>query len=837
MADNSKDYILSILAQLQGQQTVTTALTGIATSAQQLGITVDESGKKAQSFADVLDKATSRALIVAPIWLVLRQAMMLVLDTMKLLITANLDLETSMANIQTSLRGSAESVQLQSNAIKELLVSTRSPVGVKELGTAYVELQKVLQDTATSMAGFKATETLMVATGLSAKEAGSLMAKTFLEIGSSMDASLSSAEKFQRIADILTFTTKTQGVEVKGLADSYSKLAPFLTGTSDKFEDVITLLGFLSTHFIEGGRAGQSLSTELVNLQKNAKTLADVFQVQLNPNNTTSIIETFKQIEDKIKSTGKLSEEQSLAISKIFGGARTSAPAREILTNLDDLIKALDDAKEHASGFAEKTKGIVENTTVLQFRELLKILGDLSTTFAGTFFSSESLATGLKHINDWLLAMRPTVEGVGVGMSYLYEQVSRSIAPWKDLLFLDFKKFGNEPGLRGFTAFVDEYLKSQAQMVEAEKKRNAPTPTTPETDKNLESVKEETMQTKELGNMLSALDIAQSRILEIKIAQLQANHANLTDEDYSLKLETLKYEQAVALLKERQKANDELSKENTSVARRDELEYIKESGALLQALGADESQILAIKLQELEINKDNLSPIAYGLELEKLRFQQVVAITKAREQEALAQANFAVEYAKADEFDRARLRRLQELRNLSTSDVLGKLNQSPFDANIIEQNLSKFSKDTQVAVGQALTAKFHLPGEPVGGLEKVPTDELKQLTGGASMFWDAWESRKQTALADFSRDFSRTVSGAFAEANPFGVLPGSQPVNNLPTERRVTIDPVEVNLKLDTSKMTGADIADAVTKAFSTELKKKANLDKIAEHTLNEYKQ
>ena len=833
MADNAKDYILSILARLQGQQAVTSGLTGIGDSAKQVGTTLEETGKKTQDFADVLNKATSRALLVAPVWLALRAGMLLVLDTIKLMINANLDLEVSLANIQTTLRGSAQSIQSQSNAIKELIISIRSPISGKELGVAFVELNKVLQDTATSMIAFKSAEVLMADTGLSAKEAGSLLAKTYNELGNTMDATLTTAEKFQKITDILVYTTKTQGVDIKDLAQGYSKLAPFLTGTSDKFEDVITLLGFLSTHFIEGGRAGQSLATELVNIQKNSKALAEAFHIQLNPKDLMSIIGTFREIGEQIQATGKISNEQSLAISKVFGGARTSSPVRESVANIERLVDALDNAKEHATGFAEKTKTIIEHTTIEQFKELMKVIGDLSNTFATPF--GDSFVKLLENVNHYLISIRPNIEGLGVGIAYLAELNGRLSPVMQVLTALN----GGKVELpRSFTAFVDEYIKNSQKLAEEEKKRASVSAGIPEQDnQHTNSIKEETMYTKELGNMLSAMGVNESQILVFKLQQLQAMKDSLDPAYYELKLETLKYQQAVAILKEREKATKELEKEQTLVGRKDELEYIKESGALLSALGADESQVLAIKIQELEANNSILDAGQKQIELDKLHFQQVVAVAKAREQEGLAQASFAVQYAQADEFDRAKLKRLQELRNLSTETVVGKLNQSPFDADIIEKNLSKFSKETQIAIGQALTARLHLPGEPLGGLTTLPTEELKQLSTGASAFWDEWENRKQSALASWSRDFATTVKGAFGEANPFGANAENQPFNPKTMEKRMTIDPIAINLHIDSEKMSGEEIADAVSRAVKVEIVKKSNLDKIANHTLNEYQQ
>ena len=832
MATDSKQYIIDLLAQLHGRQVVISGLEELGGATIKIGKQAKEASTGTQSFVDILDKVAVRALLVAPIWMAIRSAMLLVLDTIKLMINANLELETSMANIQTTLRGSAQSIQIQSNAIKELIISMRSPLSGKELGEAFIELNKVLQDTATSYIALKSAETLSVTTGLQAKEAGSLLAKTYNELGNTMDASLTTAEKFQKITDILVYTTKTQGVEIKDLAQGYSKLAPFLTGTSDKFEDVITLLGFLSTHFVEGGRAGQSLSTELVNIQKNAKTLAEAFHIQLNPNELMSIIGTFREIGEEIKSTGKISNEQSLAISQVFGGARTSSPVRETVANIERLVNALDDAKEHAGGFAEKTKAIVEHTTVEQFKELQKTIGDLVITFSTPF--GDTFVKLLSNVNDYLILIRPNIEGLGVFIAFLTDQVGRSVDYVEKVIHGKFKELpkGNEGT---FERFVNDYLKTKARLDADSKKPPVKPPEIPETDtKHIESLKEEAMYTKEIGKALEDAGVKESQILQWKLAQYEANSANKVTADYETKIEQLKLEIVGAQLKEERKVTEEKEKRNVKDANRDALNYIKESGTLLSALGADESQILEIKIKELELDSSIKDEETRQLELNKLKYQQIVAIAKEKQREDQIETSLAVRYAQSDEMERARIRRLAQLRTLSTENLVGMLNR-PYEADIIEKNMHEFSMEQQKAIGQALNSKFHIGlTSPLGGMTNLPTDELKKLSGGASMFWDEWESRKRSALDSWGKEFSGTIRNAFGEINPFknSEYPGFNPAT---MEKRITIDPMTVNLNINTKDMSIDQIKNAIKNAVNVEFDKKENLDKIANHTLNEY--
>jgi TP901 family phage tail tape measure protein len=749
MAD-TKDYILSINAQLKGNQVVLTGLQSIQGQTKQFTKTVNIAGKSTQDFGDIIQKAGERALIVAPVWLALRAVMTAIIDTIKDMIKQNMDLEDNMAKLQSTIRGTTSEVTAQMTQIKNLILDTAmsSDKNLKELSDAYIQLQKTLGNTSLAMAGFKATETLMTDTGLSATEAGKIMAKTYLEVGSTMDKSLSPAEKFQKISDTLIYTTKNQGVEIEGLIQGYGKLAPFLTGTSDKFENIITLLGLLSTHFVEGGRAGQGLSTEIVNLGKNSKALADIFNIQFNPNAPISIIQTFTQLREKIKETTKLDASQSEALSKIFGGARTSAPSREILTFFDELITKLKETEENSKGFGDRVKEAISNTTSFQLKELSNGLAVLANDFTTGATKGAGIVQFLKEFNEALHLARSPLKELGNEWGYFVEILQRITPVGLITQALGALSVGQAPQfemLRSYRAFL------------AERKR--------------------------------------------------------AEEDAQINAKVLK---AVEEGKQEQQALNLNS-------RKEEVEYTKELGSLLQALGANESQILEIKMRELDANHINMTDSDYLLEREKLRLQQVVAIQKEKEKEALAQANLAFQYEKADEMERGRLRRMMELRNFSTEDLVKQFQTSPYDARLIEQYRTNFSKEQQLAIGKTLEEKYKLPETPMPGISQIPEDEIKQLKSGALVFWDEWTSKSHDALKEFGNEFARTV---LQSHEGLGVLAGGFPGGETIKDRIMRENPdyvfktdiakVEVNLPANALDKVADEAGKAVQKSLET---------------------
>ena len=743
-----KEYILALKAQLQDM--ASSGLITLNKRVDSVGTTAESAGKKTQTMGDVIEKSMARALLVAPIWMALRSVMVLAVQTTQEMIKANMDLEDNMAKIGTGLRGTTTEIAGQMGAIKAIILdtATSSDKSLKELSDAYHQLDEVLGNTQLAMAGFKSTEVLMTTTGLSAIEAGKIMARTYNEIGATMDKNLSPAEKFQKISDTLIYTSKTQGVEVGNLIQGYSKLAPFLTGSNDKFEDIITTLGFLNTHFVEGGRAGQSLSQEIVNLGKNAKELANVFNIQLNPNQPLSIINTFTQLKDKIKDTTKLDVAQSEALSKIFGGARTSAPSREILTFFDELIAKIKDTEENATNFGAKVKEAISGTTSYQLKELSNNIAVVANDFATGATAGNGFVQYLKEINEVLKTSRPLVTALGNDWGYFIEVLQRGTVVGQIYSMLGALSGGGS----ALGAIKD--IRSYQEFLADREKANVKALATTNTLKTLEEAKSE-------------------------------------------------------------RATIDLNTEKERV------EYQKELGSLLQAMGADESQILAIKMQQLEIDHNSMTNENYLLEMGKLRYQQIVAIVKEREKEELKQASFAMQYQKASETERAQLRDMMELRNRPATELASLFETSTYANALILKYWSNFTKEGQIAVGKVMTEHYDLPQGSLGGIEKLPEDEINTLKIGmkdnAIVFWDSWDSRKKESLDNFARDFTRMGSlvGVESIGGGGGVMKERMAIDQK-IDMSTKIEKIEVILPANALTQVAEEAGKAVTKALTT---------------------
>ena len=256
---NTKNYILSIQATLKGDKVVLTGLQQIEGATKKFKKTVDVAGKGTQGFGDILMKAGMRALLVAPIWLALRSAMMLALRTVTDMVKANLDLQDGMARIRTVMQGTSEEIEAQMVGIERVILetSTTTRIKLKDLAEAFYFLKTSALTAEEAMAGFAPLVNILTGTNVTSKEASRGLAGMYNTLGDTLGENLTVTEKMTKIADILTYTYANQDVEMGELISSYTKLAPYITGLDDYFIDIVTTLGFLNTHLLRSGRAGQ----------------------------------------------------------------------------------------------------------------------------------------------------------------------------------------------------------------------------------------------------------------------------------------------------------------------------------------------------------------------------------------------------------------------------------------------------------------------------------------------------------------------------------------------------------------------------------------------------
>jgi len=842
---NARQYLISFLATISGHRAVTSGLTQMERGTKGYATATGKSTMRTQSFNDMLNKATKRALIVAPVWMMLRTIMMGFVRTIGDMVRAGLDLEEGMARIKTVVHGTASTVKADLVAIRSqiLTTATDSRISIKELAEAFYFLKTASLSTQESMSAFKVVTDAMVGTGVKAKEMARAVAGIYNTMGQYMNKNLTIAEKMTKIGDALTYTYATQDVEMSELIAGYTKFAPYISGLTDDITEVITVLGFLNTKMLRGSRTGRLLGRAVLQITKNSKQLASVFNITFDPDKPVKFLDVISKVTKAMGATTKLTEKQSRALQTVFA-TRGGVPIRLLIPHFDALIHTLKLAEENMSGFNERMKEIRMQTVMAQAERFGNILKVMAIQFAEGLFGAGTMAQSLKELNDTFQGGVSVAKAYGDSIGYIFTEYARVA-----LLLSQFTKAGItvadilNPGMLG-TKYKeigeaveniikmfdegevghltpDEFLKKRIEQEQKEadiiKKREA------STKLNLDRLKEEKDILKSNVKIMKtfgahALDIAKYKkeYYETLKKELAERSENINLAEYDLQIADAQLEILEAEIKYRKEIQD----------------LVRGTGIqILQSIGASESQILEIKIRQLEADKESMGNTQYLLNFDKLRLQQVVALQKEKEKELQTATNLAMQYEKADAMERSRLRRMMELRGLSPEKLTKQYEEDMYDRTIIEEYWSNFSKEGQQAIGEVIRKMYDLPESPTGGLGEVP-DNLTDIFAptGAHRYWDEWTTRSRDALKEFGDEWVK-LGGLGGGLGAVGKTTRDRIAINQKVDMSTTIENIEVKLP----KNALDKVAEEASKKFKEFLENDEAFQKRTANLLRPY--
>ena len=413
MLDN-KNYIISFTAQLKNDKVVISGLRNMQGEVQKFSKTVDAGGKSAKTYGQTMLDLGKRALIVAPIWMAIRTAMLFVIRSTQDAIKANLDFEESMARNKTLLTGSAFEINAQmaliGDTVKNMAVNSR--VSLKEITDSFYFLRTSALTTSQALSALPVVVDLMQGSLLGAQESARAVAGMFNTMGKSVKGASSDQEKFTKIGDQLAYTVATQDVLLGELLQGYAKIAPFASSLNDSFGDIITTMGFLNTQLLKGGRAGRLTAQAIIALSKEAMTLASEFGITFDPNKPLSFVEAVDKLNYSLTDSTTVTKKQQDAFNKVFN-VRASVPLRLLVAEYDKYKKALQAVEKDSVGFNKLISEMRTETTVAQIKRLGNIVAVLSGDFFDGFTNGKSFAQVLKTINDELAKHREGVKKLG----------------------------------------------------------------------------------------------------------------------------------------------------------------------------------------------------------------------------------------------------------------------------------------------------------------------------------------------------------------------------------------------------------------------------------------
>jgi len=814
MANEARQYLISFLATLKGDKAVLTGLQKMEREINKTRKTMGKTAKTTKDFGSVMGNLAKRALVTIPVWLLLRSVFMGIIRTIGDVIRSNIQFEEQLARIRTVMQGTSSEIDRDMAVIKSVILDTaiNSRLGIEELAEGFYFLKTANLDANQALEAFSPAVALAVGTGNSLKETTRAVAGVFNTMGKAMTDLTTDAEKFEHISDTLAYTYATQDVQLSELIASYEKLAPYTSGLSDSFLDLTTTLGFLNTRLLRSGRTGRLTGRAILQLTKNAENLASILGITFDENKPINFLGVMKQIHSALNTGTKLSAKQSQAIQDVFA-TRGAVPIRLLLESFEEWNESLELAGINAEGFAEKMQEIRMNTVSAQASRLKSILAVLGNDFITGATSGNSFAETLKIINEVLINSRGVIRFLGDAIGFYFTKLSESVLMMETIgkklpelltylnpmnllnpekmtqAFGTIRDIVNELKAQDLTTTWKEYREEnekarkelETQNKEKEKYLKAEKELIPLSTIRTDKLKTQKENLKSQVKIMKILGAHEKDIARYKLDQLDILAENMTQEDEQI---------------ERLKLQNELLEAQTKY-RQEIISNVRTTALdLLKTMGASESQILEIKIRQLQLDKEQMGQAEFMLQLTRLRQQQQVSLLQEKQKELQTATSLYQKYKQADEFERTRLRRLMELRQLSPEELAKKYKEDMFDQRVIDEYFSHFSQQGQQAIGEIIRQMFNLPTPAQGGLAELPVDQLRNLLKTPDLttpFWDNWMIEARERLNEFKQEWERV----FTTAGGIGTV-GKTIQDRIAIDQNVDlgtkIDNVEINL-------------------------------------------
>lgn len=399
---NAQDYIISIRIKADGQAQAVQAMKQVATSVQAFGKTTLQGTRSQNDMSDALDKAAKRALIVAPIWMILRTAMTTVIQTTQMIISENMKLEESFNKIEATLSKSSSSAVNDMGIIRETITNTakNSTVAINSLASAFEEFRRAGNTVDETMTALPALTTLLKTRLFETADAVSILDTGMDLFSNKLGKNLSVSEKYAKIADITVAAYNKWGLTTKTLQSGLEKLAPFLPNMSEDMSQIVAMIGLMNDKAQSGSRTGTSLGVMFTKLTENAHSLAASLNVEYDPKNPVGMLDFLTKIKQKL--SGMTEEGKADLITKIFGGVRGSGSARLALADLETMIAKIKQFQSEVPGAANTTANIRSQTIAAAQIELNNALITTGGAFASATTNGADYAKMLKGFAEWL---------------------------------------------------------------------------------------------------------------------------------------------------------------------------------------------------------------------------------------------------------------------------------------------------------------------------------------------------------------------------------------------------------------------------------------------------
>ncbi len=219
--------------------------------------------------------AMRRALIVAPVWLAIRAAMMQVFSAIKNIKEEYKALDEGMRKVMAVATFTGDT---QKKVYADLETQARryfatSNAGMKDITEAMYQLGTAGLSTEQIMEGFEHVMNLSIGTFGDVVTSGRLMAGIFNVFGDELKEVGDTSEQMQYVADLLTTAWKNNQIELSELNTAMGHLAASGKVVGLGLKELVATASVMSDALLRGGKGGRLLARGFVQLAKEGKKL------------------------------------------------------------------------------------------------------------------------------------------------------------------------------------------------------------------------------------------------------------------------------------------------------------------------------------------------------------------------------------------------------------------------------------------------------------------------------------------------------------------------------------------------------------------------------------
>lgn len=748
MAANQKNFIIQFHARYSGGKMVVKKVHSTEKAVNKMGKQMSKGSKQAATLGQKMKDMAVRSALVVPIWMALRSVYMGVFRTIGQVISAQLDLEDSMARIRTVMHGTPQEIAQGMSQAKDAILDATADtsLSIKEVGEAFYFLKTANLEADEALSALTPTLNAVLGTGADVEEVTRAIAGIYNTMADNIEGATTKAEKFEKISDVLTYTYATQEVQMNELTQSYIKIAPFASGLADSFTEITTVLGFLNTQMLKSGRTGRLTGRAILQLTKNADKLATIFGITFDPDAPIDFLEVIGQIRDRLGENAELSARQGEALRRVFA-TRGSVAVKLLVSNFEDLERAIRLAEAASSGFAKNVKEIRENTTRKQWKRFTQNLGVLTARWIEGGTAGRDLADILNDVNDAMARSQEAAKSAGRTWAIFLGTLSRILEEWGKNIAKPWRLFDIKNAI--------SWKEIHQEVIEEYEEINDLTKQTKSSEEALVGMgKKLNKQTRERLNLSGDISQIESSVADLLESQgasavdvARAKLKIIENSEGSLDAE----KRAAELIKRKNalvKAQSQMMRNLILKTRQDEMD-------LLEAQGATQLQIIDAKIAQARSNMTNINQNSQLLKIAQLRHRREIEIVRTQQKQVQEAKNLAVKYEKAAPEEKGEIRRLMELLDRPGEDLARLVASEGSDYNVIMENLSSFTEEQ----------KNHII-ETIAGMRDLPVEQLRKLTEEKGFedvrgmfddlttsvpreFWDEWLKQGKNKLEWF----------------------------------------------------------------------------------------